>query len=696
VSEKELPKQLCAAVAVPLPIPTVFTYLIPEELRSKAVPGVRATVPFRNTEITGYIVTVEPFSSSEVEMGSRPVKIKPLLTILDDQPVLSSKMLELTKWVGEYYGSSWGEAIENALPRWVKYGKKTEKYIEKAKEKSIVPSVNPAEYDLTAEQKKAFEVIKKALDGGRRMAEDPEQGPPSAPVLIYGVTGSGKSELYIRTICEVLRRKRAAICLVPEIALTEQLKRFFAGHFGDQLEILHSKMTDSERFLTWKRIEMGMCRVVLGPRSAVFAPVQDLGLIIMDEEHEGSYKQETAPRYHAREVAAWRARQERALFLMGTATPSLESMALAEQGKIGRIDLTQRIDLKAMPKVEVIDLKRYEGDKRPSLLFSPPLLREIETNLKNREGTMLLLNRRGFSTSIRCSQCGEAEKCKLCQVALTFHQEKNLLLCHYCNYQRKIPQTCSECGAPVLRFMGFGTEKIESEVARLFPHARLARMDADTTQKKESHELILERFREQKIDILIGTQMIAKGFDFPHVTLVGVVLADIGLRLPDFRSAERTFQLLTQFAGRAGRGTKPGRVMIQTWMPEHPSIRFAKDHDFLSFYHHEKKCREEFHYPPFRSLANIIIRSGDEKKAYIFARELRDTLKKEFQDIPGIEFVGPAPLPFYKLRGHFRWHVMLKIPKELEIGPRLYARLLGLKKPSGVAFQLDVDPLSIL
>jgi len=463
---------------------------------------------------------------------------------------------------------------------------------------------------------------------------------------------------------------------------------------------------------------------VLGPRSAVFAPVPDLGLIIMDEEHEGSYKQETAPRYHARDVAAWRARNEGALFLMGTATPSLESMRMTEQGRVTRIDLTQRIDDKAMPKVEVIDLKRYQGDKRASHLFSPPLAREIETNLKNGEGTMLLLNRRGFSTSIRCHACNEVEKCKSCQVSLTFHQEKNLLLCHYCNYQKKVPDTCSSCKAPLLRFMGFGTEKVESEAARLFPGARIARMDADTTKQRDSHERILEQFRERKIDILIGTQMIAKGFDFPHVTLVGVVLADVGLRLPDFRSSERTFQLLTQFAGRAGRGTKPGRVFIQTWMADHPSILCAQRHDFLAFYAHEKVFREEFRYPPYCSLVNIIVRGGDEKKTYQFAREVRDGLRSKTEGSRmaeggkaglsssailhspsgAVEIIGPAPLPFYKLRGHFRWHVMLKLPLAAPDGTmgmkdrigEIYRTLMKLKKPSGVAFQIDVDPLNIL
>lgn len=742
-----------AQVAVPLPIATTtFSYLVPEELLSKAIPGVRVHIPFRNREITGYLVALEPELTSEVKSRGHEVtprrlkEVKPILSILDDQPVLSEKMLELTRWVSEYYGSSWGEAIENALPRWVKYGKKTKKYIEKATQKSKTETPKPQELTLTLEQKKAFEIIQQALtqstpgvvSRGCEVKHRVLLG--VKPILIYGVTGSGKSELYIRTIRETLKQGRGAICLVPEIALTEQLQRFFAGQFGGDLEIIHSKMTDSDRFLTWKRIEMGTCRVVLGPRSAVFAPMPNLGLIIMDEEHEGSYKQETTPRYHAREVATWRAQHENALFVMGTATPSLECMHRAESGEITRIDLMQRVDEKAMPKVEVIDLKLYQGDKRASFLFSPPLAREIETNLKNKEGTMLLLNRRGFSTSIRCPACNAVEQCKMCQVSLTFHQEKNLLLCHYCNYQKKVPETCSSCKAPLLRFMGFGTEKVESETARLFPGARIARMDADTTKKKDSHELILEQFRERKVDILIGTQMIAKGFDFPHVTLVGVVLADIGLRLPDFRSGERTFQLLTQFAGRAGRGTKPGRVYIQTWMPEHPSILFSRKHDFLSFYAHEKTFREEFCYPPYCSLINIIVRSRDEKKAYIFAREIKEALQSALRDLglgtrampnpktpgscpevrdtspgsqrDGVEIVGPAPLPFYKLRGNFRWHVMLKLPTldtpgvdrvqhpgcpgGAVVTAEIYQLLMSLKRPAGVAFAIDRDPLNIL
>lgn len=732
-----------ALVAIPLPIATeAFSYLIPEDIASKAVPGVRVTVPFRNREITGYLVGFEPEPKPGLCPGQGPAltRVKSIIAVLDEQPVLSTGMLALTKWVSEYYGSSWGEAIENALPRWVKYGKKTEKYVAKAREKTDPPKGKPDEYELTDEQKKAFEVIRCLLPFPLRQ----EKVPNPKPILLYGVTGSGKSELYIRTIRETLAAGRGAICLVPEIALTEQLKRFFAGKFGGELEILHSKMTDGERFLAWKRIELGTRRVVLGPRSAVFAPVSDLGLIIMDEEHEGSYKQETVPRYHAREVAAWRSKNENALFMMGTATPSLESMRAAALGEFKRLDLTRRIDQKELPKVDVIDLKRYEGDKRASSILSPPLMKEIENNLRAREGTMLLLNRRGFSTSIRCRECGETEKCLSCQVSLTYHQGEGVLLCHYCNLRKKVPNTCSVCKAPILKFLGFGTEKVESEIAKHFPQARIARMDFDTTRKKNAHESILEDFRAGKIDILIGTQMIAKGFDFPHVTLVGVVLADVGLRLPDFRSSERTFQLLTQFGGRAGRGEKPGRVLIQTHMPDHPSIRHAKKHDFLSFYDHEMKFREEFGYPPFCSLVNIIVRSRIEQKAYQFSRAVRDALRGSLDGCkmaggtdlltPStmrypysgiVAILGPAPLPFYKLRGHFRWHVMLKLPKgrtdfqkptgpvdpEIAAGAHpvslpaasdqdiqvLICRILAsLKKPSDVAFQIDVDPMNIL
>lgn len=676
-----------AEIAVPIPVSGLFSYTIPPEWQDKARPGVRVRVPFRNREIIGYLVgTSEP---------PQDVKLKPLIAILDDEPVLTPAILELTRWIGEYYGSSWGEAIENALPKWVKYGKKAEKALAKEKTKEL-PSLDVAkkkDFILSKDQKKSLQAIQLALT-----QEKPK------PILLYGVTGSGKSEIYIQAIKEVLKNNRSAICMVPEIALTEQIRRFFHHHFGNELEILHSKLTDSERFLAWKRIERGDHHIILGPRSAVFAPVQNLGLIIMDEEHEGSYKQETTPRYHSRDVAAWRANHEHALFVMGTATPSLETMYASENGEVERIDLTTRIDEKAMPEVRLIDLKDVKVGKKKSTILSIPLEQEIQKNLDRKEGTLLLLNRRGYSTYIHCPGCGAVESCGACQVSLTQHKEDGQLMCHYCNFQKPIPKACSTCQSPLLKFGGFGTEKVEQIVAQKWPTARIARMDTDSIRKRGSHEVILSAFRNQETDILIGTQMIAKGFDFPHVTLVGVVYADVGLMLPDFRSSERTFQLLTQVAGRAGRGEKPGRVLIQTYSPDHPSVRFAKQHDFLSFYRSEIPNRFELQYPPYQKLINFIVRSKDENKAYIFARSLRDVLQERFgkmllletESKPQMDIIGPAPLPFYKLRGHFRWHVMIKAPRSFTLNQDFWQALSKVKRSSLVQMAIDVDPFNIL
>ncbi len=685
-----------ADAAVPVPGVEVFTYSIPPELEARIKPGVRIKVPFKNRDITAYCVAVEKRAVS--------FKLKPVTEVLDDETVLSPEILKLTGQISSYYGSSWGESIENALPAWVKFGKKAERAMKKISPGETAPYTAKEPFRLTPEQEAALKQMEEEMT-----ADHPR------PILLHGVTGSGKSELYIRLIRNVLARGRGALCLVPEIALTEQLKRFFAQQFGEALEILHSKLSDGERFLAWKRLELGMSRIVLGPRSAIFAPVRNLGLIIMDEEHENSYKQETSPRYHAREAARFRAANEKALFVMGSATPSLEAMRLSETEEFRRLELTKRVDDRVMPRVTVIDLKEYISDKNRVVILSPPLAKEIEANLKSGEGTLLLLNRRGFSTHIHCPQCRQVESCTSCHVSLTFHQENGTLLCHYCNYQRKATDACSNCGTPVLRFSGFGTEKVESEVARRFPQARIARLDADTVKKKGSHEEILKEFREKRADILIGTQMIAKGFDFPHVTLVGVILADVGLMLPDFRSSERTFQLMTQVAGRAGRGDKPGRVLVQTHSPEHPSIRFAKDHDYLNFYRHETPERYQHFYPPYAQLVNFIVRGKDEQKTYLAAKELReklDTALKEeteklttcgtsappaYPERKTFEISGPAPLPFYKLRGHFRWHVMIKMqPGMNALITCAHETLNKLKKPSTVAFAVDVDPLNIL
>ncbi len=664
-----------AAVALPLPLEHFYTYEVPPELASLIKPGKRVRIPFKNREAIGYVV------ADRVEISA--YKTKAIQEVLDEEPVLDANMLLLTRWVADFYGSSWGEAIENALPRWVKFGKPP-----KEKKEDAVPIEAASEVSsrqLTAEQEKAFLQIKKDLH-----AKNPK------PSLLLGVTGSGKSELYIRAIRETLILGKSAICLVPEIALTEQLNFFFAKEFGIWLEMLHSKMTDRERFLAWKRIREGKRRVILGPRSAVFAPVHQLGLIVIDEEHETSYKQETSPRYHARETARERCRIEGALLLMGSATPTLESMSAAKSGSFTMIELTERVDGKKLPDVRLVDLKQYPKDPRQGLIFSPPLRTEIDKNLKSGEGTMLLLNRRGFSTFIQ-SSTGDQEilKCKRCDIPMTYHQQDDLLLCHYCNDRIPFSKLEKQMPQSFFKMSGFGTEKVESETARFFPGARIARLDADTMQKRGSHQDILDQFRNKKIDILIGTQMIAKGFDFAHVTLVGVILADIGLKLPDFRSTERTFQLLTQVAGRAGRGEKPGRVYVQTFNPDHPAIQFAQKQDFHGFYKYALSLRCELGYPPFSRLLNILVRSSDENKAYAHARAVRDEIRKIMPKVTQGDLMGPAPLPFYKLRGHFRWHVMLKI-HERQTSASIFAGLSKLKKPSLVQVAWDMDPVNIL
>lgn len=670
----------CVEVALPFPMQNSFTYRVDPEQQARAQIGVRVRVPFKNRETTGFLVG---FSEAGPER-----RLKKIIEVTDNEPVLSSRLLCLTRWMADYYFSSWGEAIEAAVPHWVRLGKRVKVAPQVSK---VSTSERPAPLTLTVEQEKALSVIRATL----------QQETPK-PILLYGITGSGKTELYIRAIQDVLGQGKAAIVLVPEIALTEQIRRFFFEHFSQELALLHSKLSDGERFGVWKQVETGEKRVLLGPRSAIFAPMPNLGLILIDEEHEGSYKQDSSPRYHAREVAVWRAREERALLILGSATPSLESMDRAEKGIFQRVDLTKRIENKALPGVTIVDLKREREAQRGPVILSRRLAQEIETNLERKEGTLILLNRRGFSTQVICPVCGEVVKCPSCEVSLTFHQQANELLCHFCNFRCEPPSECKRCKKPLLRFTGFGTEKVESELSRLLPKARIARMDTDSVRRRGSHERILQDFRDRKIDILVGTQMIAKGFDFPHVTLVGVVLADVGLVLPDFRASERTFQLLTQVAGRAGRGAKPGRVIVQTFSPGHPSIALAKDHDYLTFFREEMKKRNEHGYPPSKGLVNFLIRSREEKKAYLFAREVRENFKRRTEALGKsplageIEIIGPAPLPYYRLRGHYRWHVLVKTPEMLQTLPLLRETLGGLKRRSGVACQVDVDPLSIL
>ncbi len=666
-------------VAIPLPFADAFTYSAPQNLENFIQVGCRVLVPFKNRTIVGFVVALD--SQKDVESP------KKILEVLDENPILATHHLAMAKWVSEYYFSGWGEAIGNMVPKFARK-KRTQKTTAKSKQESGHSVSSKIEiskpFELTQEQSVALEKIVAAV----RLKQFSE-------FFLYGVTGAGKSEVYIRAIEEVLSAGGGVICLVPEIAITEQLKHFFLKHFHMELEILHSKLTESARAEAWRRIRSGEKRVVLGARSAVFAPVENLRLIIMDEEQEGSYKQDKSPRYHAREVARWRAQALQIPFLMGTATPTLETMHRAKGGEVELLMLSKRIDGRPMPEVCVVDLKQAESQSGKTMILSHPLRQEMERALLKGNGILILLNRRGFSTLIRCASCMKTFYCTSCAVPLTFHQEEQKLICHYCNYQEQIPSQCPKCKKNLIKFFGLGTERIESEIARHFPGARIARLDADTTKTRGAHERIISGFRAQDIDILIGTQMIAKGFDFHHVTVVGIINADTGLMLPDFRAGERTFQLLTQMAGRTGRGTQPGKVVIQTYSPTHYSIERSSKHDYFGFFEEELSHRKKFFYPPFSRLINILFRGRKEKMVEGAAREFSNQIAHEISGT-SIQIVGPAQLPMYRLRGQFRWHVMVKDLEMSSLNQAILKALAQTRKFSGVFTAVDVDPMAIL
>ncbi len=513
--------------------------------------------------------------------------------------------------------------------------------------------------------------------------------------LLHGVTGSGKTEVYLKSIDACLALGRGALLLVPEIALTPAVAGQFLSRFGDQVAILHSAFNDVERAEQWRRIQAGKARVVVGTRSGVFAPVQDLGLIVIDEEHDGSYKQQETPRYNGRDVAIVRAQSANACIVLGSATPSLETRYNADRAKYTLLELPERIEQRPMPDVELIDMRQEFLETRKQNTFSRRLLEGIAGRLERGEQTMLLLNRRGFSSFVACRACGERIECLNCSVTLTYHRRDRRLLCHYCNYAQRVPSRCPKCDSEYLQFIGVGSEKVEDELHQTFPEARIARMDRDTVTGKRQFEKILFGFREGNYDILVGTQMIAKGHDIPNVTLVGVVSADVGLGMPDFRAAERTFQLLTQAAGRAGRGNLPGIVLIQTINPDHYAIRFAAAQNYKGFYEKEIQFRKAMRYPPFSALANVLIRSENQEQALQMSAEVSHLLEPAPE---GIRAIGPAEAPVAKLKREFRYQILVKAVSRKTLNDLLHRlRQFALEKKWGAtALVIDVDPLTLL
>jgi primosomal protein N' (replication factor Y) len=559
----------------------------------------------------------------------------------------------------------------------------------------------------TLDQRRVLDALLKRSEGKK---------PP--PALLHGVTGSGKTLVYIELLKEVVvGGGKGAIVLVPEISLTPQTVSRFQAHFGNQVAVLHSALSDGERFDAWRQLQNGEKRIAVGARSAIFAPVQRLGIVVVDEEHDGSYKQSEGPRYHARDVAVVRAARAGAVCVLGSATPSLESWQNAQSGKFDLLTLPNRVGGGSLPPVEVVDLREVwrarrderkpprrpgegEGSKSDpgGGVLSPKLLREIEERLRKQEQVILLLNRRGYSNFVQCRECGEVWRCPDCSVSLTYHKVKRRILCHYCRHEEPAPSRCDRCGSEELSYRGLGTEQVERVVAESFPGARIARMDVDTTSGKWSHHEILGRVERGEVDILLGTQMIAKGLDFPRVTLVGVVNADVGIHLPDFRASERTFQLLSQVAGRTGRGPLGGEVLVQTSLPDHYSVQAALTHDFVSFAHRELQERVSPPYPPHVRLANVVLSSPAAEDA---AREAERGVRwiQSFlgRDSGRVELVGPAPAPIEKLQGRWRWHFILRSTSPRALGEVLLAFRDGFQvRGRDVRLIIDRDPVALL
>jgi len=738
-------EQNYAAVALNVPLPGPFHYSVPSPLRESIKIGARVRVPFGRREMTGFCVDFS--DAPEIEAS----RIKPILRLVDKELLLDERMLELTQWMARYYCCSWGEALDAVLPSGVKKqtAPKTVLFVSAARppdamrERAMAvekPAPRQARAlrvlasaegeitarDLTSLAKVDHSVIQAlrrnaditvrkqkiaddyALEFQLEHTEPPDLTPEQAAVLkridhalhadkfhvalLHGVTGSGKTEVYLQALRRVVDSGRQGIVLVPEIALTPQTIARFRARF-DRVSVLHSEMTERSRREHWRAIRAGKADVVVGTRSAVFAPVPKLGLLVVDEEYESSFKQQNVPRYHARDVGIWRARQEGALVLLGSATPSLETFQNARSGKYELLELKRRVENRPMPPVRVENMALSANKRGAIPMLSRPLSLAIETALAKGEQVILLLNRRGFNTYMLCHRCGFALKCEHCDVSMIYHQRQGIARCHYCQHKQAPPKKCPGCGSDAIRYRGTGTERVEEVIGKRFGIENVTRMDSDTMRGTGRYEKTLGDFRDGKTQILLGTQMVAKGLDFPNVTLVGVVNADVILNLPDFRASERTFQLLAQVAGRAGRGKRGGYVIIQTFAPNHPCIRYAARHDYHAFAKRELESRKRLNYPPFSRLARILVEGNS-------ARSVEDRCGEVVASIRAsaagkkIRILGPTEAPIARIKKRARWHALLKAPDAKVLHEALAA--VERRKVRGVQVMIDVDPISLL
>jgi len=778
---------MIARVTLELALRKEFDYLIPPELAQQIDVGSRVQVPFGSRKVLGCVTGLAEESACAT--------LKPILRVIGAQTLVTPRVLQLARWIGDYYCCAPEIALKSVLPEAVRHeqagwrerlyvrvlpavgeapklakrqqeiwriletrrelplqellglARTTTATLRRLEDKGLItiaPEISERDpyarehilptqpLPLNPAQTKALAAITAGMDGGQKSeggSQRTEGGKPSAFIpapsspraagsavvglsplaprpacvfLLHGVTGSGKTEVYLQAIAHALERGKGAIVLVPEISLTPQTverfkARFTAGPLRTLVAVLHSHLSSGERHDEWHKIRQGRARIVIGARSAIFAPVEPLGLIVVDEEHEHTYKQEEAPRYHARDVAIVRGHMENATVVLGSATPSLESYYNCRQGKYTLLELPERADDKKMPIVRIVDMRQAVRGGKAVPIFSPQLKEALAQRLERGEQTILFLNRRGYSTSLQCPQCGFVAECPNCSVSLTYHRHEQKLCCHICGHTAPVPSACpnEKCRNPAIRYAGLGTQKVEETLAKLFPRARLKRMDSDALKRKEDYRRILGDFRTGKIDILVGTQMIAKGLHFPNVTLVGIIYADMALHQPDFRAGERTFQLLTQVAGRAGRGDIEGEVFVQAFTPFHPAIQHARRHDFAGFYEQELEFRAQLKYPPVSRVALLTLKGRNEDKVRFGANHLKRELDKGMGDLTDLIMAGPAPAPLLRAETYYRHQIMLRAPRMRALSQRLAAMVQSLVLPEDVTLSVDIDPVNL-
>ncbi len=732
-----------ARVIVDLSLNREFDYRIPDALRGTLQVGDKVSVPFGNRHAQGFVVALSE--------NSERSDLKEVAARVGDKPLVTPGILELARWMSEYYACPIENAVRTVLPGVVRRsatGAK-ERLLAALSDPPPGPEVLVRLREKAPKQARALELLQEHGDmfayrmksagvsdaalralankGLITLAPQKERRNPFAKrevlpteplplmpqqaealalvvraidtlsppvVLLHGVTGSGKTEVYLQAIRHIVGLGKGAIVLVPEISLTPQTVERFRSRFGDQIAVLHSSLSDGERHDEWHRVRDGEARIVIGARSALFAPVHDLGLIVVDEEHEPSYKQDEAPRYNARDVAVMRGHMEKCAVVLGSATPALESRQNCTLGKYAISHLLHRVDHRKMPTLLVVDMRKELQEEGKIGVLSRPLVEAIRGRLDRAEQTILFLNRRGYASSLLCPKCGEVVQCDHCSVSMTYHRHDETLCCHICGEFKPVPKVCPSCRDPAIKHSGLGTQRVESVVAKLFPRARIRRMDADTTRGKDAHDNILTEFRMRRIDILVGTQMIAKGLDFPGVTLVGVINADTQLHLPDFRAGERTFQLLTQVSGRAGRGEIAGEVVVQTFTPFHAAVQLARTADYEAFFAQEIEFRRAFGYPPFTHLVCLHL-SGPAQPALIYAGEqLVKRLRARCGEAVQISECAPAPIA--RAKRVYRYQIVMRAPRTAQITRPLRKVLAEFKWPAKVRCSIDVDASAML